>query len=245
MSIFFEVHKDLPREAPGDNGSTLKAFLLLSELPANPIILDIGCGPGMQTLLLANQAGARVVALDNHHYFLTCLQDKVRTQALNNRLSLTNASMFDLPFAQCSFDCIWSEGAIYIMGLEMGLPYLKSLLKPGGYLAFTEISWIKPNHPDEVTSYWQTEYPAIRSMPENLKIIQASGYNVIAHFILPTSSWWNDYYTPMENRLPLLLEKFKDYPEVGDTFAAVRKEIEMYRKYSDYYGYVFYITKAA
>jgi ubiquinone/menaquinone biosynthesis C-methylase UbiE len=52
MNIFFEIHKDLPREGPGDNESTRKAFSMLVDLPAEPDILDIACGPGMQTIEL-------------------------------------------------------------------------------------------------------------------------------------------------------------------------------------------------
>ncbi len=33
MSFFFEIHKDIPREGPGDNESTRKALSLLNDLP--------------------------------------------------------------------------------------------------------------------------------------------------------------------------------------------------------------------
>jgi len=51
--IFWEVHNALPRECSGDNESTRKTYLMLEGLPENPRILDIGCGPGMQTIELA------------------------------------------------------------------------------------------------------------------------------------------------------------------------------------------------
>jgi len=54
LDIFFEIHKDLPREGPGGNEYTRKAFYMLGDLPPEPYILDIGCGPGMQTIELAN-----------------------------------------------------------------------------------------------------------------------------------------------------------------------------------------------
>jgi methylase of polypeptide subunit release factors len=55
--IFFELHQNLPREGPGDAASTLKAFRLMKNLPAQPRILDVGCGPGMQTIELAKHIG--------------------------------------------------------------------------------------------------------------------------------------------------------------------------------------------
>jgi hypothetical protein len=53
--IFWELHNALPRECPGDNESTRKAYLMLEGLPENSRILDIGCGPSMQTIELAFQ----------------------------------------------------------------------------------------------------------------------------------------------------------------------------------------------
>jgi tRNA G46 methylase TrmB len=53
--IFFEVHNDLPREGPGDNKSTRKAYLTLPVILEKPRVLDIGCGPGMQTVELAKR----------------------------------------------------------------------------------------------------------------------------------------------------------------------------------------------
>lgn len=57
--IFWEVHSGLPREGPGDNKSTRKAYMMLGDLPENPRILDIGCGPGMQTVELAKLSSLR------------------------------------------------------------------------------------------------------------------------------------------------------------------------------------------
>jgi SAM-dependent methyltransferase len=244
MDLFFEIHQDLPREGPGDKFSTAKAFSLLKGLPPNPLILDIGCGPGMQTLDLTEETNAKIFAVDTHQPFLARLKNQTLTGCLENRIAVINASMFDLPFIANQFDCIWSEGAIYIIGFEKGLRTWREFLKPGGCLAITEISWLKPDPPQELLSYWMSAYPAMRSIPENLKIIQASGYHDLGHFTLPSSSWWTDYYTPIEKRLGLLREKYRDAAEANLWLEAERQEIDMHRKYSDWYGYVFYVLKA-
>jgi len=243
MDIFFEIHKDLPREGPGDCQSTRKALSMLKALPAKPLILDIGCGPGMQTLDLARYTSGKVIAVDTHQPFLEQLEKRARAAALSGRITTVNESMFSLPFQEQSFDLIWSEGAIYIMGFEQGLRAWRALLKPGGYAAVTEISWLKPNPPEEVHSYWMVEYPGIRSIDENLKSIGASGYREIGHFSLPSSSWWTDYYNPIEARLPSLREKYRGNAEASTVLDAEQKEIDIFRKYSDWYGYVFYVMQ--
>ena len=50
---FWIIHSGLPREGPEDNKSTQRAYRMLKGLPTNSRILDVGCGPGMQTVELA------------------------------------------------------------------------------------------------------------------------------------------------------------------------------------------------
>ena len=121
MDIFFELHCDIPREAPGDNASTAKALSLVPQLPENPKILDIGCGPGMQTLVLAKITGGQITAIDNHQPFLDELKRRAEQEEVSSHIITQNCSMFSLEFELESFDLIWSEGAIYIMGFQEGL----------------------------------------------------------------------------------------------------------------------------
>ncbi|MEJ2636555.1 MAG: class I SAM-dependent methyltransferase, partial [Calditrichia bacterium] len=78
MELFFEIHSDLPRQGPGNFESTQKAFTLLKGIPPEPLILDMGCGPGMQTLALARLSGGTVTAVDNHQPFLDELENRAR-----------------------------------------------------------------------------------------------------------------------------------------------------------------------
>ena len=52
--IFFEIHQGLPREGPGRNEYTRKAFEMLPKLD-NPRILDIGCGSGLMAEFLKDK----------------------------------------------------------------------------------------------------------------------------------------------------------------------------------------------
>ena len=77
--VFFELHRDLPREGPGDDESTLRALALCTELPERPDVLDVGCGPGMQTLALAAATGGIITAVDAHEPFLDQLRERARS----------------------------------------------------------------------------------------------------------------------------------------------------------------------
>ncbi len=245
MSIFFELHQDLPREGPGDNESTRRALALIPGLPARPMILDVGCGPGMQTLELARQTGGQIVAVDTHQPFLNKLEQSARQSGYQEQITTRNVSMVSLDFEPASFDLIWSEGAIYIMGFEQGLRLWRKFLKPGGCIAVTEISWIRPEPPAELAAYWNREYPAMHSTQENLASLAACGYRSLGHFVLPETSWWENYYNPLAQRLARLRAKYAGDPEANQLLDANQLEMEFYRKYSAWYGYVFYVMQIA
>ena len=241
--VFWEVHSDLPREGPGDNESTRKAYLMLKDLPEHPRILNIGCGPGMQTIELAKLSSGRVVALDNHEPFLEDLKWRAEEEGLNEKINAVNGDMFNLNFENNSFDLIWCEGAIYIIGFEKGLREWRNLLTDKGYLVVSELPWLRPNPPEEVRRFMEEVYPAIKTIEENLEIARKCGYRIVSYFILPEKSWWTNYYTPLEAKIASLKTKYRDDEEAMNVLASHELEIEMYRKYSEYYGYVFYIMQ--
>lgn len=243
MDIFFELHRDIPREGPGDNASTRKAYALLTGLPERPRLLDIGCGPGMQTIELAKISAGSILAVDTHQPFLDELARRTDQEGLIKRITTLNKSMFELDFEPGSFDVLWSEGAIYIIGFEKGLQEWKPFLKEGGYLAVTELAWLKPDPPADPKFFWDENYPGMKTLEENLVIFRGAGYREISHFVLPESSWWDDYYTPLEKRIVMLSEKYRNDEEAVALLRESQRESDLYRKYSDWYGYVFYIIQ--
>ena len=240
--FFFEVHKDLPREGPGSSKSTQRAYNLVDELPQSARVLDIGCGPGAQTRELAELAGEKVIALDYYASFLYQLKRFSKRSGDESKFHLVNGDMFHLCFASESFDLIWSEGAIYIIGFEEGLREWRRLLKPDGYLAVTECTWLKDNAPSELSDFWGEAYPAMGDLASNLESARQAGYRVLGYIVLPSSDWW-EYYHPIEARLRELSDKYQDNPAALQAFEEEEKEIEIFKKYSSYYSYVFYVLQ--
>lgn len=243
LNLFFEIHKDIPREGPGENASTKQALLMLKDLPSEPNILDIGCGPGMQTIELAKNTNGKIVALDTHKPFLQALTRSALEEGVAEKIKATEGSMFSLDFEKKCFDVIWSEGAIYIIGFSKGIKEWHEYIKTGGYLVVSEISWLRQDIPEEARNFWQADYPDIKGIADNMKIIEESGYSPVGHFVLPESGWWNNYYNPLIERIKTLREKYAGNKEANDMMDATEREIEIYKKYSDYYGYVFYLMK--
>lgn len=243
MEYFYEVFIGLPRGGPGDNASTRKAFNYLKNLPPNPYILDIGCGPGMQTLELARISKGTIIALDNYQPFLDVLQKNMVIQGLEKQISITNQSMLEMDFQDGTFDVIWSEGALYIMGFQHGVQRCRRLLKEKGYLVVTEAVLFTKNIPQPLKKFWDEMYPVINDIPGNISLIHHEGFNVVTHFHLPMSSWTNEFYIPMAERLRELRKKYKDNDAALLVFDQFDEEITIYNKYSDYFGYEFFVMQ--
>ena len=244
--VFFELHSALPREGPGSRECTARALTLADALPGRPRLLDIGCGPGMQTLDLAELLPqARITAVDNHAPYLAELQRRAAERGVARRVTTVLADMRALPFAAASFDLLWCEGAAYIMGVGNALKAWRPLLAPGGRLALTEAVWLRPDPPAALRRWWDAGYADMRDVAGCRQLVADCGYRLLGDFVLPEAAWWDDYYRPMEARLARLTPAYSGDDTAQTVLQDARDEIEMYRTYAPYYGYVFLVMAPA
>jgi ubiquinone/menaquinone biosynthesis C-methylase UbiE len=243
IEYLYELCEALPRCGPGDNEYTRRAFHSIPQPPPHPLILDIGCGPGVQTIELARISNGKIIALDNHQAFLDKLMEQATKRGLEEKITPKNASMLDMDFEDETFEIIWSEGALYFMGFQNGLKRCHQLLKNKGYLAVTELVYTSLDPPDVVIKYFEDEYPDIKNIKDNMELIEKAGFKPISHFTLPESAWLNSYYLPMEQELPRLNKKYQGNEIALGVFEGFRNEIDFYREYSRFYGYEFFVMQ--
>jgi DNA-binding transcriptional MerR regulator/SAM-dependent methyltransferase len=241
MIYFYELFEKLPRQGPGCRDATLRALDLLKDLPAHPGVLDIGCGSGWQTLVLAEQLKSKIVAIDNHRPLLDDLDLSARQAGLD--IETRELSMVEMPFAPESFDLLWAEGSIFIIGLVSGLRDFARYLRPGGYLAFTELCWFVDDAPAEVKAFFATASPDMKTIHEVCQLSADNGYRVIDSFNLPDCAWWDDYYTPMLERMEELKLHNASIAEAEEVYARLEAEIDMFRRHSTCYGYTFFVLR--
>ena len=243
LELLVDFFKDGKRQGPGSTEDTLRALNLAGlDLTSNLNIADIGCGTGAQTLTLARHTQGEIIALDLFPEFLEKLNDHACASGFNERIQTVQGSMDDLPFESESLDLIWSEGAIYIMGFEKGIKYWRQFLKPGGFLAVSEITWLFGSRPEEIAKFWREEYPEIGTAGEKIKVLEENGYSLRGYFVLSPESWLKEYYEPMEQRFELFLARHSHSEAAKAIVAENQSEIELYKRFREYYSYGFYVA---
>ncbi len=242
IEVFWELHRGLTKQGPGSDASTRRALSLVPELPRAPEILDLGCGPGRQTLALARETGGRVTAVDRIPPFLSQLRESARIAGVEKRIQIFEGDMADLPYPDESFDLLWSEGAIYNIGFGHGLKTWRRLLRPGCAVAVSEATWLTDRPAKSVRRFWATHYPEMQSVEANERSARAAGYRLLGSFVLPESEWWDDYYTPIEARIRSLREH-RDNENWTAALDIHEEEIRVIRDCRGSFGYVFFVLQ--
>lgn len=240
-NVFFDAHSNLPREGPGNRDSTARALRLMGPLPKTPLIIDIACGPGAQTLDLADLVpDARIVAFDAYPPYLKELKRRAAAAGVAARIETRAGDMAALAVDAGTADVLWCEGAAYIIGVPQALSLWPPLLKPGGRIALTEPVWLKPDPPATVRKNWD-EYPAMTDVPGCREIIRRAGLKLLGDFLLPEAAWWDDYYGPLDARRRQLEAKYAGNAVAKAVLQEMADEVATYRSYSAYFGYQFFV----
>lgn len=236
MADFMTVFETLERWGPGDENETLRALSLLPIAPKS--ILEIGCGKGIATSILANNSSANIVAVDNEQSAIDYLNLQITDKKLSNSVTPVCASMTELPFDKGSFDLIWAEGSAYIMGVTNALSKWKSLLKEAGFLVLSDLVWMTDTASNDAEVFWSKAYPDMQLLSSREKQIEAAGYEIMSSFTLSDKAW-QGYISPLTDRVETLQSTMQDSKALQD----IQHEIDIYSKYLGEFGYQMFILK--
>ena len=243
LDLLLEAHVGLERQGPGSRETVERALSFLGDLSRFESIADLGCGTGGQTLVLAEYLSGNIVGLDMFPKFVRELDKKALRSGLSERLKGVVGKMEELPFEKNSLDLIWSEGAIDNIGFEKGLSHWRAFLKEDGMIAVTCPSWLTSVHPEEAEKFWTDAGSKLDLIEDNIKIMQDCGYQFVVAFALTEDCWTKNYFEPREQAINELIEKYNNCNTVKEYAELNRCEAELYRKYKQHYGYVFYIGR--
>ena len=240
-----DLHAKGVRQGPGSDRTTLRALALTGLDDSIPLqVADFGCGTGAATLVLAEALpSSTITAVDREPRFLEELRERARERGVGHRINTLEASLEDVPLPEASLDLIWSEGAIYNIGFAEGVSLWRRLLRPGGILVASEITWTTRSRPDELEDYWRREYPEIDTASAKLKLLEDAGYQLLAYFLIPETCWVEEFYRPLEARFPEFIRSARDKAAAQAIVAAEEREIELYKSFREYFGYGMYLAR--
>lgn len=239
---FFAVFEALPRQGPGSRDCSARALAMCPDLPASPEVVDLGCGSGAQTVDVAELTGGTVVAVDAHLPFAAMVAERAAARGLVGRVRTITGDMAASGLPDGCADLVWSEGALYNLGLERALPLCRGLLRPGGYLAFTDAVWLTDEVPAAVRAVF-ADYPTMGSVSDALDAITRAGFEVVGHFPLAQEAWWDDFYTPMRSRVAELRADASLTAEALAVLDECDAEIDVRAEHGDTYGYEWFVAR--
>jgi len=187
-----------------------------------PRILDIGCGSGVPTVELAKLSDGKIIGIDINQSLLDKLNRKIEEEGFSGRVKTMKCSLFEMDFPDESFNIIWAEGSVLIIGFEKALEEWRRLLKPNGFLVV---------------------HDEIKTVSNKLKKIPSCGYKLINHFSLPEDAWWTEYYKPLEPRIKELYMKYKDNLEALKILRKYQNEIDVVKRNPKEHSSAFYVMQ--
>lgn len=227
---------------PGSNADTLHVLRLLPKQQFR-VIVDAGCGTGRQTMVLARELGTLVHAVDSYAPFLNDLKRRAKETGIEHLIQTHRMDMKNIPNIWQQIDLLWSEGAAYNIGFSNALTLWASAINTGGFAVVSELSWLREQVPDAVKEFFRSGYSEMRSIQENLTVAENAGYNVMTTYTIPKEAWVEGYYDILEPRAKSLVS----HPDASVREFAVEtiKEIEIFRRSEESYGYTFYVLQRA
>jgi len=124
-SVYIEEASRILRERFAATG-------FLDSIAPGSTLLDAGCGSGRYTMALARLTPARVIGLDLGATSLERAR-RIASDARIANVEFRAGNVLELPFADASIDCVFSNGVLHHTGDTIrGLREMHRVLKPGG-----------------------------------------------------------------------------------------------------------------
>lgn len=162
-------------------------------------VLDLGCGTGYTSCLIARRQDADVVAADLRPKMLTWTKRRALKEHVTDSVRPVAADAHRLPFRNASFDAAVVESVLVFCDVPVALAELFRVLKPGGRLGCNELTIIG-EVPREKMMRFSAAFgvaPSVTTGDEWVRAIKDAGFADVAPEVKPID--WLDLavFTPL------------------------------------------------
>jgi len=151
-------------------------------------VLDLGCGHGMASVVLARRGGI-VTACDLSHGYLREAQQRVQANRVAASFVVCDGER--LPFTDHAFDRIWGNAILHHLDLDRGAREIDRVLAPNGMAVFCEpwggnrwLNWARRGLPYPRKDRTADESPLTPRDLERLRAVfpqlQVRGYQLLS-----------------------------------------------------------------
>ncbi|MCD1294350.1 class I SAM-dependent methyltransferase [Methanocella sp. CWC-04] len=233
------ITDDFDYLAPGGRSFTITSGLI-SKLNKRSRVLEIASGRGEAACALAGEFGCRVEGFDLDPNMVEYSRQKAEALGIPDLVSFDVIDGRDLDFGKGKYNLILAEGgALTYIGREDGVEKCAELLKDNGYLALTDLIYIKVDVDKRVRDVYEEGVYSYLNEIDYRKLLERNGLEIIHLSMVPQSAW-DRYYISMRRKISSRLCKFTQ--EFKDAMA---NEIDVYYNWGgmESVGYVYIVAK--
>jgi ubiquinone/menaquinone biosynthesis C-methylase UbiE len=143
-------------------------------------VLDVCCGWGVPTRYVAGRLGCRMTGVDITQRSIDFAKKITELTEVAPLITYKQGSALELPIEDGAVDLVWSQdGFCHIPNRPRVLAECLRVLRPGGYLAFTD--WMRGDFitPEEFTAFCKAwSFPGVETVDSYPKLLTAAGFEI-------------------------------------------------------------------
>lgn len=110
-------------------------------------------------------------------------------------------------------------------------------------MMISDLFWFAESPSAEAQDFFAELDPTMMIEEKGFDIIRNAGLELVGSFRLPSRVWEESYYSEVKDRLGGLEEEYAGDKDARVVIKVLKKEIEIFEKYSDEYGYTYSVMR--